>query len=576
MLNMFQDYTEFKCIKEMKETTRERFDNIVKEYADKLNHIISDSGTVYTLHDFDHHCCNLYKIVSDVVLNEEIAFTRNGSSIKDKELFILNLAILLHDLGMTKHIDLTRDNHSLISADMIRENYQNAANPLSEGKSGLCKNEIEILALIVQAHSDVKDGSIRSEINGLRNPDLTNNMPGRVHNIRARFLANILRLADELDITSDRLGSMDIRNELEEAVKDKRVIEKQLENIADKEERKALEIRLERYKSAEISERFWRLLTLFKTIERDAAGNVKIHTDDKVIENEIATGVSDNLLAKDILEVIEKIQREFEIFKKDVETDLQLAAMIAIKKIEIYTKNNKLREMLENFKKKSEVRINRENDFQPHVISSELEVKITNFIEKRNLYDTGHYRLHDNLCARDWIAVDEIVLTESFFKKCETQLLLHLQKLENLSDKYLIIGIDFYGMLIASRLAFILHKPYDYLIPDYRRTKSSSKEFNLECSIDKFEDVIIITDVIVTFSTIKKLSDDYGIKDKIKAIYAILFRKMKGIEYEQKSENMLNKTYVLNSKYDIELQKNDNCRYKDKEDACRAKNKIYY
>lgn len=573
---MFQDYTEFKCIKEMKETTRERFDNIVKEYADKLNHIISDSGTVYTLHDFDHHCCNLYKIVSDVVLNEEIAFTRNGSSIKDKELFILNLAILLHDLGMTKHIDLTRDNHSLISADMIRENYQNAANPLSEGKSGLCKNEIEILALIVQAHSDVKDGSIRSEINGLRNPDLTNNMPGRVHNIRARFLANILRLADELDITSDRLGSMDIRNELEEAVKDKRVIEKQLENIADKEERKALEIRLERYKSAEISERFWRLLTLFKTIERDAAGNVKIHTDDKVIENEIATGVSDNLLAKDILEVIEKIQREFEIFKKDVETDLQLAAMIAIKKIEIYTKNNKLREMLENFKKKSEVRINRENDFQPHVISSELEVKITNFIEKRNLYDTGHYRLHDNLCARDWIAVDEIVLTESFFKKCETQLLLHLQKLENLSDKYLIIGIDFYGMLIASRLAFILHKPYDYLIPDYRRTKSSSKEFNLECSIDKFEDVIIITDVIVTFSTIKKLSDDYGIKDKIKAIYAILFRKMKGIEYEQKSENMLNKTYVLNSKYDIELQKNDNCRYKDKEDACRAKNKIYY
>lgn len=228
---MFPDYAEFECIKKMKASNKERFDNIVSEYASRLNRITSNGGTVYTLHDFDHHCCNLYKIVSDVILNEETAFGDNPSSIKDQELYILNLSILLHDLGMTKYVDLARDNHSVVSAAMIKEDYQNPSNPLTEAKSGLSKNDIEALTLIVRAHSDVKDGSVPDCENGLKNPKLTNAMPSRVKKIRARFLANILRMADELDITSERLGPMDVRNELEEAEKNIKVIEKQLENI---------------------------------------------------------------------------------------------------------------------------------------------------------------------------------------------------------------------------------------------------------------------------------------------------------------------------------------------------------
>lgn len=571
---MFQEYVEFKCIKKMKESNRERFENIVKEYAEILNRVVSDGGAVYTLHDFDHHCCNLYKIISEVILYEEAAFNGGEKAISDWELYLLNLAVLLHDLGMTKYVDLTRDNHSVISAQKIKEDYRNPANPLSEGKSGLSKNDIDALAMIVQAHSDVKDGSVGEEVNGLKNPDLTNDMPGRIGKTRAKFLANILRLADELDVTSDRLGTMNIRNELDEAAKKRQIIEKKLENTEDDNEKNNLMQQLDRFKKAEFSRMRWKSLSYFKSVEGDSSGKVTLYIDDDVVENEIAIGISDTSIAEEILKVYEKIAKEFEKFKEDIEADLQLANMVAIKRFDYYTKNITIQSALENIKKKSKC-VACEKKVTPHVISTDLEVKISNFIEKRNIYEVGHYKLHDDLCARDWILVDEIISTESFFKKCESQLLLHLKGLEKLGENYLIIGIDFYGMLIASRLAFVLQKPYAYLIPDYRKTSSSSKEIVFDISVEEYDNIIIVTDVIVTFDTINKLAEKYNMSDKIKAIYAILFRNTADNCFALKNKELVEVTYVLNARYDIEIQKNDNCRYKDNAEQCKALNKTY-
>lgn len=571
---MFPDYVEFKCIKKMSEDNRGRFVNIVNEYEKKLNKIVSDGGAVYTLHDFEHHCCNLYKIVSDVILNTETAFGQNESSISQWELYILNLAILLHDIGMTPYIDLARDNHSVVSAKKIKEDYKNASNPLSEGKSGLSKNDIDALALIVQAHSDVIDESIQEGENGLNNPDLTNSMPGRWGKIRARFLANILRLADELDVTSARLGPMDVRNELEEAAKQRQIIEKKLESIDDEKTRADLQQQLERYKKAEFSNMRWKSLSYFKSVECDSTGKVTLYIDDNTIDDELALGVNDIYLAKEILKVYEKIAKEFEKFRSDVETDLQLDAMIAIKKFDYLTKNKAIQQSLDELKKKPEQALT-EEIVKPHVISTELESKISMFIEKRNLYEVGHFRLHDNLCARDWVSIEEIISTEEFFKKCEAQLLLHLKTLEDLGERYIIIGIDFYGMLMASRLAFILQKPYTYLIPDFRKSNSSTKELDFGMSIEDFDSAIIVTDVIVTFDTIKKLTEKYNMLKKIKAIYAILFRNTDEHQFVQNNQDIAKVTHVLNSKYNIEIQSNDNCRYKDKEEQCKALNKTY-
>lgn len=571
---MFQDYVKFKCIDKMSDVNKERFMNIVNEYSNRLNRIISNNGTIYTWHDFDHHCCNLYKIVSNVILNEETAFSPISSSISDWELYILNLSILLHDIGMTKYIDLARDNHSVISTEIIKEDYRNSSNPLSEAKSGLSKNDIDALSLIVQAHSDVKDGTVDEGINGLNNPELTNSLPGHLKKTRARFLANILRLADELDVTSDRLGPINVIYELEEATKNVKKIEKQLETIDDEDEKDKLQNKLKTYKNAEFSYSRWKSLSYFKSVECDSAGKVTLYIDDNAIDDEIALGVSDVSLAKEILEVYEKIEKEFEVFKRDIETDLQLAAMISIKKLDYFTKNKTIHDALNELKKKP-VNVLKQEVVEPYVISKDLEVKITDFIEKRNLYEVGHFRLHDDLCARDWILIDEIISTEEFFKKCETQFLLHLNALEGLDDKYIIIGIDFYGMLIASRLAFILHKPYTYLIPDYRKTNSSSKEIDFTTSVDEFDSVVIITDVIVTFDTINKLKQRYGLEKKIKAIYSVLFRNTDQKTFVLKNQELAKNTYVLNSKYNIEIQSNQNCMYKDTDEQCKASNKIY-
>lgn len=570
---MFQGYTEFECIKKMSADYKKRFENIAEHYAEKLNNVVGDGGSVFTLHDFDHHCCNLYKIVSDVILIKENAFKNDGIGFNERELYILNLAILLHDLGMTKKVESTRKHHSVTSVKMVLEDYKNSSNPLSDGKSGLSSTDIDALTLIIQAHSDVKDGIIPDDKNGFNNEELTNTMPGRVGVTRARFIANILRLADELDITSDRLGSLDVKCELEEAIKNKCILDKRLEGCTDEKIKKEIEAEIERCDAAAESNRHWRNLSLFKVVDRDKTGKVTLRIKDTTVEAELSIGEDPEELAHGVLDVYEKIKGEFDRFDKEIKSDLKFDSMVAIKEVTYLSNEPRLNAAIEKIKKKIKIENTiTENIIQPSVISTDIEKKITEFVEKRDLYDVGHYKLHDNLCARDWIIADEIILTETFFKKCETQFLLHIKEKMKLCDDYIIIGIDFCGMLAASRLAFILHKPYTYVVPEFKKMESSIKE--LECTIKEFNNVIIIADVIVTFSTIKNLIQDLKLNNKVKAVYGVLFRDTDDSRYVKESQELAKITYVLNSAFNIEVQENDRCRYKDCE-SCKASNKTF-
>ena len=282
------------------------------------------------------------------------------------------------------------------------------------------------------------------------------------------------------------------------------------------------------------------------------------------------------MVINDICEVYDKILKEFVIFNEDISSDLQLGTMVAIKRLELSSGNADLEEKLKKKQLKQNVEITEADKVYPHVISTRLEDDISEFIEEKGLFNVGHYRLHDNLCARDWIMVNEIVMTGSFFKECEKQILLHISKLENLKEQYLIIGIDFYGMLVASRLSFILHQPYDYLIPEHKKGGSSSKEVNLDVQIDQYEDIIIITDVISTYKTIKDLMEVVHIQEKVCVIYAILFRDTMDGRFIEESRQLAEKTYVLNSKYPIEIMDNCSCRYKDDMQKCKASNKTYF
>lgn len=568
---MNQTYKSFKCIRKMPDTCLSSFDDIVKEYGKELNRdIIHENGTVFTLHDFDHHCCDLYQIISDVILYDKVAFGENG--ITERELYILNLAVLLHDIGMVDCIDFNRDNHSHKSAEKIKKAYKNPKDPLTEAKSSLCRNELSALGRIVQAHSDVKDESIPDEKNGLNDPQLNNHASGgQGQVIRARFLANILRMADELDVTNDRLGKLDVEHEVEKAEIEKKKIRIEYEQESNEKRKLMLFERLKRYEAAVASNKHWKRLHLFKEVKRSDSGVAHLIVDDEYIEEILNQGQAIEKIADEIMEVHNKIQLEFQKFQNDIQVEVSLSAMIAMKDIKVKTQNTELQSQIQNYKKKEEKPIEKEY-FKPNILSEEIERKITDFVEKRNLFEVGHFKLHDNLCARDWIMADEVIETNPMFRKCEAQFLLHLSEQMKGIANYLIVGIDFSGMLIASKLAYVLQKPYTYVIPTQKIRSSSVRE--MEFNVSEYEKIILVTDVIVTFKTIRDIIDKYDISDKVSIIYAVFFRNTEEKKFVEENQDLIKKTYVLNSEFAIETHSNKECRYKDCNE-CKAFNRRF-
>ena len=173
--------------------------------------VIGDSA--FTLHDFDHHCFDIYKIISEVLFDEELVYSEKYG-LSERELYIMNLAVLFHDIGMSNGLDRARDNHSLNSADYIDRQFKDSRSVLSQN-SDLSANEIKALKAIIIAHSNLKDRSVQESDNGLKSHKLQD-YKARLGIIRTRFLAGVLRLADELDVSVERLGTGELQQELEE------------------------------------------------------------------------------------------------------------------------------------------------------------------------------------------------------------------------------------------------------------------------------------------------------------------------------------------------------------------------
>ena len=60
---MNEEYKQIECISKMKKEYFDKFCTIVEGYREKIsdNLVIGDSA--FTLHDFDHHCFDIYKII---------------------------------------------------------------------------------------------------------------------------------------------------------------------------------------------------------------------------------------------------------------------------------------------------------------------------------------------------------------------------------------------------------------------------------------------------------------------------------------------------------------------------------
>ncbi len=580
MVNL--EYKKFACVKELKEY-KERFCKIAEHYGEQLNKKIIIDDSVYTLHDFDFHCMDLYKIISEVLLDANRAYS---GGLTEKELYILDLAVLFHDISMSNDVLTERNNHSKMSADYIQEIY-NDIHSFFYTECQLNANEIKALKAVILAHSDVKDGTIPPENRGLKDPYLTDSMPAKNGFIRGKLLAGILRLADELDITNERLGNTNIEQNLKAAREKNTTLEMKVESGEGGDE---LRDKLKKYKEYVESLGYWEKLHLFTQVYRECQDDtIYLITDDEYLQLLIDRGDKASVLARRILSVYEKIEKEWAEIKQTVidsslkKLDIKSFFPVTVIKIKcgINSVKQELDKQLNNVMTvkevdKSDVSSNdagkndikdktKNRDEKKHIqiIDKALSDRLTQEIRRRHLLKVGHFLLDDYFCARDWIDIKEILETKIITNSIVECLVNHIRY----NQKTLIVGLDLEGALLASRVAMGIKRPFSYIIPVKEHSNSSTKEY--EISIKEYDDVILFTDAIVTFDTIKKALNEIEISNnltkeqlmgKISYIYSIFYRESDCLELKKNSE-LLEKTYCLNMDFPVELFKKEECHY---------------
>ena len=587
-----EDYKSFECVKNLGEY-KERFIRIVDVYAKELNNRIIIGNSVYTMHDFDNHCTDIYKIISEVLLDPSRAYTTNG--LTAKELYILDLAVLFHDISMSRDIMAVRENHSMKSAEYIQELYNNTESVLYK-ESGLTQNEVKALKLIVKAHSDVKIEDINPKHRGLNDPSLNDKMPARRGVIRAKLLAGILRLADELDITNDRLGNTNLEKDLNTArVKyaDLEMKIKSGEGAQDKDE-------YEKYKKYVESLLHWEKLHYFSQIERERQDDtVYLVTDDEYIQHLLDEGETVAEITRKITESYKKILKEWESIKKiTIEDSLQkldIKSFFPISTIELKCELPDIKREIEkqdNVDKMTNpyveegTKIEEQNDKKSELIQvksevqlldEELSKRLKKEVDKRHLLKVGHFLLDDEFCARDWIDTKEIVETKTLSDKVVSCFIEQIKRNCDMKKKYLIVGLDLEGALLTARIAMGLKMPFSYIVPVRKQLKSSIKES--EISLSEYDGIILVTDVIVAFDTIKKALEELRYKnsltseqisEKVVQVYSVFYRDSELLAGRDLSD-LKKKTFCANKDYLVELFPKKDCHY-IKEGKCLAIN----
>lgn len=189
------------CIQKMGNKYLGLWEKLVDRYAPRLNDSPIIKKVAYTSHDFSYHCKNIYSNMDNILLD--------GVDLTQEEYFVLNVAVLMHDISMTEG-KFDRLIHSQQSAEYIDKEVEKQEDVWQEVPG----QHLPIIKNIVLAHSDIKEkdsnGKERVKTYTLRElPEVETGEVGK--KVHTRWLAGILRLADELDITQARCRNGDKR-----------------------------------------------------------------------------------------------------------------------------------------------------------------------------------------------------------------------------------------------------------------------------------------------------------------------------------------------------------------------------
>ncbi len=571
-----EEYKRLACYREMDRTYQEDFDKLAKHYGEMLNRGPAQTITVYTSHDFDRHCFDLYRIISMYLLREE-----GIRQLTQEELYLLNLSVLLHDISMCRggyvkeaNTVFNRDIHSLQSAQWIRHEFDQGNTPLCQ--SGLTADQVEIICDICKAHSTLKD---RETPTGLFDPELKYKKDGKTGEIRVKALAGILRVADELDVTRHRLANADEMDRL---------------LTADDGRPETQTFIRENKKSF----KHFRRLLLIRKLERckDNTTQLALRLDRMQAEKRKMAGDEINL-ADDLHKIKSKIQSELDtlwnevIFKEAAEARLltTVRTMVWTEEDEQYIHSLRPAEIPDS---PIDIRPVREEptgasetpegtESKPpsakepgntgmtiDLLDSSLPQEIGRFVRERHLLHVGHYKLNLTYCARDWIDTEQFMDDSELVAGIIGAFSDHICTSYR-TEEFTIVGLDLLGARVAAQIGFILQKPFTYVIPAHQHEESDSHEVDIP-DIPAGHKVILVTDSIITGLTTADIIQKNGWEERVLAVYTVFYRMPKAVQ-EVEPACFSCEVHALNVDFPAEIALADNCPYGDK-NFCQAVN----
>lgn len=211
-MNYYSLIEEMPIVRRLKDTRfNDKFVNLVNYAAPILDRGPLLSSVGFTPHDFSHHVKDIYSLLDKMLPK---AFYEKYSA--GENIFVLLTGALFHDFGMTREWSVeVRAHHAQIGREKFLEPFeQNQIDSII--KQNVEAKYSKYIGDIIYAHSDIKleDGSkvetfreIYHEYDGLEY-----STKGIQEEINVPFLAALVRLADELDITYERIENVDFVN----------------------------------------------------------------------------------------------------------------------------------------------------------------------------------------------------------------------------------------------------------------------------------------------------------------------------------------------------------------------------
>ena len=489
------------------------------------------SEVKYNTHNYSTHCVNIYKNI------DKLIDWNSDNKPTVEELFYLDVAVILHDLCMAV-MPQKRPQHSKEAYEIILNKINS---PDRNEINGLLKlSEAECIAEIILGHSDVKveeksEDTIKYLIDKYRGY-----VESEYETNRICHLAVILRLADELDVTYDRINR------------------KFTEMSFDTED-----------ENDRVSMKHYRKLQLVKKITQDKDENNRLILEINDKEFGIESGDDEDLIA----EVKNKIESELQNTNRVFSAFAQRLCpykkfdTVYIKSYDNPTKEKELNEYAEKCKKKIK------RGYNSASLDKNLGEIILNKVVQKDLFLPGHYLVNEKICSRDWIDTEKLMQEESLKEKIictfEKMITHHIKE-----NNFIILGVGTVGSQIGSILAYRLCSPFLHIVPKHLEQYYDEHEIS-KVELEKGIKYIIISDVVITGLTIGEVCRKYEIlMEEIIGIYCIFKRSYNLERIKVEEKEILQKVQAINTDFDAELRTKATCKLFNQYGRCICNNKI--